>query len=61
LVQTFPYIPTGVESKTEISGIGPVEKVQEPTDENSKTMYINDSFILDTIPLDIDEIIDVDD
>jgi hypothetical protein len=28
--------------------------------ENSKTMYINDSFNLDTIPFDVDEIIDTD-
>ena len=57
----LPYVPTWEESKGEISDIRPVENLQEPTDKSSKTMYINDSFVLDTIPLDIDEIIDMDD
>ena len=60
-VPMLPYIPTGEESKGKISDIRPVENLQEPTDESSKTMYINDSFVLDTIPLHVDKIIDMDD
>jgi hypothetical protein len=37
-----------------------LEKTIHDFGENSKTMYINDSFNLDTIPFDVDEIIDTD-
>jgi hypothetical protein len=38
-----------------------LEETTEDIGQNSKTMYINDSFNLDTILLDIDEIVDTDD
>ena len=57
----FTYIPTDKELVGEISENGSEEKVQDPTVIDSKTVYINDSFILDTIPLNVDEIIDTDD
>ena len=57
----FTCVPTEEELVGEISENRPEEKVQDPTVIDSKTMYINDSFILDTIPLNVDEIIDIDD
>ena len=55
----FPYVPTEKEFCGEISEIRPDQMVQDPTEGDSKTMYINDSFVLDTIPLDVDDIIDI--
>jgi len=38
-----------------------VESVLDEVGENSKTVYINDSFDLDTIPFDVETIIDIED
>ena len=46
---------------TEKTGIPAVDSTSEDICENSKLVYLNDSYELDRIPLDVETIIDLDD
>ena len=56
-VLIFAHVPTVVESDPKKDDIGTVGNQEDSPDQSSKTVFINDSCYLDTIPLDVDEII----
>ena len=48
-------------TSTENTEITAVDSTSEDECENSKVVYLNDSYELDTIPLDVETIIDIND
>ncbi len=60
-MRTTPLIGNSGEACDQKTGILAVDSVVDEVGENSKTVYINDSYELDTIPLDVETVLDVDD
>ena len=61
ILRTCPLLGNSGGTSDQKGGFLAVDSGVDEIGENSKTVYINDNYNLDTIPLDVDTIIDTDD